>query len=206
MQTDVSHQQVYQLSSSAGLELLNVQAEAVTYQGRPAVRLIEDYQADGSAIALIEGSDFQDGIIEADLVGGLIPNAPPEGRGFVGIAYRVQPHARAYECFYLRPTNGRAEDQLRRNHATQYIAMPDYPWQKLRAEQPGVYESYADMLPDEWTRIRIEVAGQKGRFFVNDAPQPCLIVNDLKMAGTRGQIGLWIGCGTVAHFRRVVVR
>lgn len=197
---------VYELNSLAGLELLNVQAEAVSYQGRPAVRLIEDYKGEGSAIALIEGSDFQDGIIEADVVGGLIPNAPPEGRGFVGIAYRVQSHARAYECFYLRPTNGRAEDQLRRNHATQYIAMPDYPWQKLRAEHPGVYESYTDMLPDEWIRLRIEVAGQKGRFFVNDAPQPCLIVNDLKLAGTRGQIGLWIGYGTVAHFGRVVVR
>jgi hypothetical protein len=27
---------------------------------------------------------------------------------------------------YIRPTNGRADDQVRRNHSTQYISMPEY--------------------------------------------------------------------------------
>jgi hypothetical protein len=41
-------------------------------------------------------------------------------RGFAGIAFRVQPDLRTYDAFYLRPTNGRADDQVRRNHAAQY--------------------------------------------------------------------------------------
>jgi hypothetical protein len=43
-----------------------------------------------------------------------------------------------------RPTNGRAEDQVRRNHATQYISYPDRRWFQLRKDFPGKYESYAD--------------------------------------------------------------
>ena len=62
------------------------------------------------------------------------------------------------------------------------------------------------MAPDEWTRMRIEVRGARARLYVNDAPQPVLVVNDLKSGpdGT-GAIALWIGPGTVAHFRDLVV-
>lgn len=38
------------------------------------------------------------------------------------------------EAIYLRPTNGRADDQLRRNHAVQYISHPEHLWERLRAE------------------------------------------------------------------------
>jgi hypothetical protein len=126
-------------------------------------------------------------------------------RGFVGIAFRVQPDGAAFECFYLRPTNGRANDQLRRNHATQYISHPDEPWHKLREEHPGVYESYADMLPGEWTKIKIVVSGASAQLYVGGAEQPCLIVNDLKLGETSGAIALWIGFGTEAHFSEIRV-
>ena len=33
---------------------------------------------------------------------------PRSARGFVGIAFRVQDDASRFECFYLRPTNGRS--------------------------------------------------------------------------------------------------
>jgi len=80
----------------------------------------------------------------------------------------------------IRPTNGRADDQLRRNHSAQYISFPDYEWQRLRAEAPGQYESYVDLVPGEWTRVKVEVSGVKARLYVHDASQPSLIVNDLK--------------------------
>lgn len=99
-----------------------------------------------------------------------------------------------------------ADDQLRRNHATQYVSHPDYPWYKLREEMPGVYESYADMQPDEWVRFRIEVAGVRARLYLDGAEQPCLIVNDLKLGASEGQIALWIGVGTVAHFADITFR
>src|SRR5688572_33379506 len=113
-------------------------------------------------------------------------------RGFVGIAFRVQKQGIGFECFYLRPTNGRADDQLRRNHATQYVSHPDYPWFRLREENPGVYESYTDLVPGEWTKVKIVVSGVQAQLYVNGAEQPCLIVNDLKLGHIEGLIALWI--------------
>ena len=138
------------------------------------------------------------------------PDCPAEGapegsRGFIGIAFRVQKDPEHYEAFYLRPTNGRSDDQLRRNHATQYIAAPDYPWQRLRKENPGVYESYVDVVPGEWIHIRIEVAGDKARLFVGKADQPVLIVNDLLGSGGGGGVALWVGQGTDGYFSNVKV-
>jgi hypothetical protein len=46
-----------------------------------------------------------------------------------------------------------------RNHSTQYTAFPAFPWHKLRNENPGVYESYVDLVPGEWTHVKIEVDG-----------------------------------------------
>lgn len=110
------------------------------------------------------------------------------------------------EVFYLRPTNGRAEDQIRRNHSTQYISIPGYPWEKLRKENPEKYEAYADMLPAEWIRVKIEVKDETAKLYVNGASQPTLIVNDLKQGkNLRGSIGLWVGPGTLGHFTDLTI-
>jgi hypothetical protein len=135
-----------------------------------------------------------------DLVGKPCAGAPSEARGFVGVAFWVAADPSKYECVYIRPTNARADDQLRRNHSTQYISFPDYHWLRLRIETPGQYESYVDLVPGECTKIKIEVSGVKARLYVNDAPQPVLVVNDLKLGESRGAVALWIGVGTEAYF------
>jgi hypothetical protein len=190
------------------LILHNVKAETAVYEGRPAVRVIEadEKTDDGHAIAILAGTDFLDGVIETEIAGAMRPDAGEAMRGFIGIAFRVQPDGSQFECFYLRPTNGRANDQIRRNHATQYISHPDHPWYKLREEDPGVYESYVDLQPAIWTKIKIVVSGVTAQLYVHDADQPCLIVNDLKLGETRGQIALWIGSGTEGYFSEVVIR
>lgn len=208
--TGSSLAQTFALTSAEGLELRNVTAAAVTYNGRSAVRLVEVARQGGSdttpALAVLPDSDFGDGVIEAELAGKPRGDASGQPRGFVGIAFHVSDDASRFECFYIRPTNGRADDQLRRNRSTQYMSFPDFPWHRLRKETPGVYESYADLVAGEWTRIRIEVAGTKARLFVGDAQQPALIVNDLKLGAGRGKVALWIGDGTEAYFSKVVVR
>ena len=120
--------------------------------------------------------------------------------------FRLSEDGRTGEGIYLRPTNGRAEDQERRNHAVQYFSAPDWPWERLRRETPSRYESYADLEPGRWTRMRIVVAGDKARLFLDGGSQPTLIVNGLKGgAGRRGGVALWIGPGTIAHFAEIRV-
>ena len=198
----------FQFNSLSDLELHHVEAELVTYRGRHAVRLVEQGEStvNDPTIAVLSGSDFKDGVIEAEIAGAPRSDAPQDMRGFVGIAFRVQPHGSRFECFFVRPTNGRAGDQLRRNHSTQYISHPDYPWYRLREETPGVYESYTDLVPGAWTPIKIVVSGLQAQLYVNGAEQPCLVVNDLKLGETQGQIALWIGAGTEAYFSAVVVK
>ncbi len=196
---------IFNFDSLSGLELHNVEAGLVEHRGRRAMRLVEQ-GGEAESIAILPGSDFRDGVIEAEIAGAPRRDAPEGMRGFVGLAFRVQPGGERFECFYLRPTNGRAEDQLRRNHATQYVSHPDFPWHRLREETPGVYESYTDLVPGEWTKVRIEVSGLQAKLYVNGTEQPCLIVNDLKLGETHGGIALWIGYGTEAWFSSVVVR
>ncbi len=195
----------------AQLAPIGVRLDAVDHDGRAAVRVVEDPSARGSdALAVLTGSDFADGTIEVDVAAAPGPSASPTARGFVGVAFRIQSAGAQdgvgpFEAIYLRPTNGRADDQLRRNHSTQYIASPEYPWERLREETPGQYESYVDLVPDAWTRMRIVVDGTHARLFIGDAEQPCLIVNDLKHGASRGTVGLWIGSGTVAYFANLRV-
>lgn len=209
----------YPLESAAGLRLHNVKADAVTHEGRRGVRvtIAEEAKRRNSTLppaqqslletlAVIDGTDFRDGVIEAEVAGAPALDAPEGARGFVGIAFRLQPDMKTYDAFYLRPTNGRANDQVRRNHSAQYIAHPDWPWFRLRQESPKKYESYVDLVPGAWTRIRIEVRGDTARLYVHGQEQPTLIVNDVKSGSqARGAVALWIDAGTVAHFRDVRV-
>jgi hypothetical protein len=202
----------FRLDSLSGLEIVNISGEVAEYRGRRAVHLLmrEGQGAGanpaGESLAILSGTDFRDGTIEAEVAGMPAAGAPADARGFIGIAFRVAGHGEKFECFYIRPTNGRAEDQLRRNHSLQYVSYPDYPWQRLRKENPGVYESYADIEAGVWTKIRIEVAGTKARLFVNDAAQPALIVNDLKLGESRGQIALWTTTETDGYFSSLSVK
>ena len=179
----------------------------VTYKGRTALRATDvSGHRPLDPLVRIAAGEFTNGTIEIDVAGLPAPGAAADVRGFIGIAFRVQSDPSRYEAFYIRPTNGRADDQLRRNHATQYIGMPDYPWHKLRKDQPGVYESYADMVAGEWTRLKVEVDGAKARLYVNGAEQPALIVNDLKLGSeARGAVALWVGPGTEGYFANVTV-
>jgi hypothetical protein len=166
----------------------------------------QDMMSAEQNIAILSDSNFMNGVIETEIAGSPRPDAPMDMRGFVGIAFRVQPHGSHFEYFFIRPTNGRADDQLRRNHSTQYCSHPDFPWFRLRNENPGVYESYTDLISGEWTKIKIVVSGIRAQLYVNGAEQPCLIVNDLKLGETEGRIALWIGAGTEAHFSEIRVK
>src|ERR1051325_8772014 len=100
----------------------NVKTEWVTYKGRKALRVIDTTPtdvADGIQLVILNKTEFRDGTIEIELTGEPSPTATSGARGFVGVAFRVNLDAAKnvakYDCFYLRPTNGRSDDQVRRN-------------------------------------------------------------------------------------------
>jgi hypothetical protein len=198
----------YLLNSLNGLELVNGKAEVVSYRGRRAVHLVPlpDHQTPtDAALAILSGRDFKDGTIEVEVAGTRREGTRPDERGFIGIAFRVQPHGSRFENIYLRPANGRADNQLQRNHSVQYASEPDFPWHRLREQNPGLYESYVDLESSVWTKMKVVVLGTKASLYVNDALQPCLIVNDLKLGETHGQIALWAHWSTDGYFSNLTV-
>src|ERR1022692_2437139 len=144
------------------LQLHKVRATAAEYRGNIAIHVTQEPGVQGEdTLAIVSRTELQDGVIEVDLAGAPAPGAFGDARGFIGVAFRVQPNAARFELLYLRPTNGRAEDQLRRNHSTQYVSFPDWPWQPTTPETPGLYESYADLEPGVWTKVKIVLAGDR---------------------------------------------
>jgi hypothetical protein len=172
--------------------------------GKETIRVTKDPKVtavDEATFARLVESDFKNGSIEVRVLSQLLEDAPDFARGFIGIAFRIDERNAKFECIYIRPTNGRAEDQLRRNRSTQYFSYPDFKFDRLRKEAAGVYESYADMGLNEWITIRIEVKNEKAMLYLNGREQPVLIVNDLKHgAAASGGIGLWVDVGTEGHF------
>src|SRR5205085_6163845 len=128
----------------------------------------------GEAYAVVNGATFHNGEIEVEMAGRPTAGTSAAARGFIGVAFRIANGQ--FEYIYLRPTNGRADDQVRRNHSTQYSSHPNFGFAVMRQQAPEKYESYVDLEPGAWTRYRIAVEGTKARLYINGAPQPCLIV------------------------------
>jgi hypothetical protein len=190
----------------------NVTVKAARYRDSNVLEIRQIGEARGfdlDTFAFVPELDFHDGTIELDVAGTPLANAPPGARGFIGVAFRIDTAGATFACegLYIRPTNGRAEDQVRRNHSTQYFSYPGYDFDRLRREAPDRYESYTDLVPGEWTHLRVEVAGATARFYVGAAAQPVLIVQDLKHGpDAHGAVGLFVGSGTDGHFRNLSVR
>jgi hypothetical protein len=200
------------LNASTPIALTNARILWVEYRGRPALKLApregHERDQDQEMIATLTGSNFGNGTIEVDVAGSRRSGYSTTGdstgfKGFIGISFRVR--GDSAERFYLRPENSRLDDQVFRNRSTQYEADPGYQWQRLRRESPGTYESYVDLEPGAWTKVKIEVKGTTARLFVNGASQPSLVVNDLKLGDGRGKVALWARISSEAYFSNLRV-
>jgi hypothetical protein len=191
--------------SRSNLESVNVSMSIEKLMGREVVKAIKDSAIKGvdePTFVKIKGLQFRNGTIEVKVLSRLLKNAPEFARGFIGIAFRINDSNTKYESIYIRPTNGRAEDQVQRNHSIQYYSYPDYKFDRLRKESPERYESYADMGLNEWITLRLEVRDAQAKLFINKNKQPSLIVNDLKHGpNASGAIALWVETGTEGFFR-----
>lgn len=192
------------------LQAVGVSMKLDRVKGRKAVRVVKDTsikEVDEPTFVKIRDIDFSSGTIEVKVLSRLLKHAPDHARGFIGVAFHINDSNSRFESIYLRPTNGRADDQVRRNHAIQYFAYPDFKFQRLRKEAPEQYESYADMELDEWITMRIVVKGGQAKIFLKKNRQPSLVVNDLKLGSNAdGAIGLWVDVGTEGYFSNLKVR
>ena len=195
------------------LEISNVRASITKLDGEEVLRIERDLEAlpfdkdnlfatvDEPTFVKVKDLNLKNGIVEVKVLGRLLDNAPPFARGFIGIAFRINENNSSYESIYLRPTNGRADNQLRRNHTVQYYAYPDYKFNVLRENSNGEFETYADIGLDEWITMRIEIKDKKATLFLNDKEYPSFIVNEMKGSSETGSIGLWVEIGTEGYFK-----
>ncbi|TDX93137.1 family 16 glycoside hydrolase [Chryseobacterium daecheongense] len=186
-----------------------VYMQIVSLEGEKVVRVVKDStvkEADEPTFVKIKNTKFKNGSIEVEVLSRLLPTAAPTDRGFIGLAFRIDDMNSKFESIYVRPANGRAEDQVRRNHSIQYFSFPDYKYERLRKENPEKYESYADMGLNEWIKMKIEIQGSQAKLFLNKNKYPCLIVNDLKQGpDATGAVGLFVDVGTDGYFRNLKI-
>src|SRR5579863_5263452 len=95
---------------------------------------------------------FEYGTIELDIRG-----RDQFLNSFPGIAFHASDTSGNYEVIYFRPFNFRFPDPQRRTWSVQYMSLPEYPYDRLRKENRGQFES--EILPNpkpvDWIHARI---------------------------------------------------
>jgi len=137
-------------------------------------------------LALVQQLKFSEGTLAIDLRGGGKQEA-----SFLGLAFGVA-DAKTFEAVYFRPFRFTDDDPEARRHAVQYVSWPEYTWERLRKDKPGVYEAAIQPVPDPagWFHARIEVTKQKVSVSIDGSAQPCLVVD--RLGHREGAVGLWV--------------
>jgi hypothetical protein len=179
-----------QINDGKTWNVINAEFHTRVEDGKQVVQLKpKGHSRTGSVIglALVGGLEFGEGTIDIDLKGkGKIE------RSFLGVAFNVA-DGKTFEAVYFRPFNFLKDDKTFRARAVQYIAWPEHTWENLRQTKPGVYESAVNPIPNpaDWFHARIDVTKKKVSVFVNEAKEPCLVVD--RLAGhENGRVGLWV--------------
>lgn len=195
-------------------ELRNVTGSVVQLKGEEVIKIERDLKAlpfdvnrlegtvDEPTYVKLKGLDFENGTIEVKMLSQIQDPSPfQSAQGFIGVAFRINNDDSAFESIYLRPKVGRSDNQFARNHTVQYYGYPDYKFDRLRKESPGMYETTAPVDINEWITMRIEVNGQKAYMFINDVKYSTFVVEKMKSTSTHGAIALWVDIGTIGYFK-----
>lgn len=146
-------------------------------------------------------ANFLNGSISVDIRSRLRSDAPDYARAFAGIAYRISADCQRFEAVYVRPLNGLKLNPPapRGQRALQYFAYPDWKFDRLRDTYPdGRYEAGADIGPDEWLRLKLDIFDRQVRASINGTE--VLSIAEAKSGAAPGDIGLWVDIGTEAYF------
>ena len=144
--------------------------------------------------------DFQNGTIEIVMRG-----INEFQRSFIGIAFHGTDDS-TYEAVYCRPFNFLAEDSIRHSRAIQYISHPTYTWEKLRAEQSGVFENGIINPPDPggWFTMKLVIDDKTIKAFINSNETPSLVVEKLNDISS-GKTGIFVADNSGGDFESVKI-
>lgn len=154
-------------------------------------------QANPVALAYVAGLEMADGVREFAVRG-----RAGDQSSFVRVIFHGV-DGDEYEVVYFRSFNFGQENPLKRRHAVQYIAHPDWPWHRLRRERTDQFEKPVrpEPKPDEWFQARVVIENGRIRAYVNNAPEASLDVVWLSARRT-GKVGVWFsGYGDIANLR-----
>ena len=186
----------------AGRKALRVElTDDVTFNGRPGV----DYVDRPTFVIIPAGLTV--GTIEVDILSRLNDKGPADARAFAGLAYRIVDGGDGFEAVYLRPLNGRKTNPPapRDQRAIQYFAYPDWPFGRLREEYPdGRYEAGADIGPDEWTNLKIDIDRTRLTAWIDGTE--VLRVAETKATPATGAVGLFVDIGSESYFSNLTIR
>jgi len=201
------------LADVAALTPVSVAMTPVALGGRAGLRVHLHPEIERSGVAgvdyvdqptfVLAGPEFEHGTVTVDVFSRLRPRAPALSRGFAGLAFRVADDRSSFESVYLRPLNGSHENppEERAGRAVQYFAYPDWPFDRLRAEQPDSgYESAASIGLGAWHRLEITFDSAEVTAAVDGVG---VIRSPLLSPPRRGRVGLFVDIGTDAVFSRL---
>lgn len=175
--------------------------------GEPVLRVVKAeklMEFDENTYARLNGLSFHNGVIEVDMLSRLLPDAPDFARGFIGIAFRISEDDTQFESYYVRPTNGRTDDPVRKAHGSQYFSYPQYTFAYFREHGITEYEAPVDIGLNEWIHLKAVIEEERAEFFVNG--KLALTVPSMKHGGSlRGAVGLFVDIGTEAFFKTLTV-
>lgn len=179
-------------------EFFNGAAFAIAKQGGVTIARARPGVGSGDRGAFIRGTDFRDGVIELEIKG-----ATQRQKSFLGVVFHAL-DGKTYEAVYFRPFNFGSSKELNRSHGVQYIAHPKWPWQKLRSQRTGEFESAVTPEPDggDWFRMRVEIKGNRVKVFVEAAKEASLDVQRLSRRNG-GKVGLWFN--GIAEYRNLKI-
>ena len=185
----------------AGRRALRVElTDAVTLEGKPGV----DY-VDMPTFVIIPAS-FTNGTFEVDILSRLNGKGPADARAFAGIAYRVTADGERFEAVYLRPLNGQKANppSPRDQRAIQYFCYPEWKFDRLREEYPdGDYEAGADIGPDEWITLTLDIDDTRLTATVNGTET--LALSETKATPVAGAVGLFVDIGSESFFSNLKI-
>jgi hypothetical protein len=119
------------------------------------------------------GIEFTDGTIEFDM-------APMDQGNFVGLLFRRESFSNHENTYFRIHRSGLY-------NAVQYAPRINGPTWQLYPE----FNAVADLPRNQWTHVRVEVQGGRMEIYINNKPQPVLVVPRLRAIPQKGTVAFW---------------